>query len=243
MNDALFERELEVFRTEYEGATQHFYADLAIHAAAAQHSQFHAFLNRTPLWWNTCLAALQTASIITIGRIFDQDTPHNLDSLVKIARDHSETLFSKKSLERRILRRGDDRPQWLDGFLVDAYEPTVADFRKIRRLIRDQRKIYEENYRDLRHRLYAHKVVSEPNEVAALFAKTNIDELKRLLAFLASLYQQLWALFFNGRPLTLDAFSKVKGEDVGGHITQQVQSIVDYILKFGPRIGGPLVVD
>jgi len=50
MNDALFERELEIFRTEYEGATQHFYAYLAIHSAAAQHSQFHSFLDRTPLW-------------------------------------------------------------------------------------------------------------------------------------------------------------------------------------------------
>jgi len=181
--------------------------------------------------------------IITVGRIFDQDTPHNLDSLVRLAQEHSEILFSKRSLERRVLRRADDRPQWLDDLLVDAYEPTVADFRKIRKLIRDQRRIYEVKYRDLRHRVYAHKVVSEPNEAAALFAKTNIGELKHLLAFLASLYQQLWTLFFNGRPLDLDAFSKVKGEDIGGRITQQVQSFVDYILKFGPRIGGPSITD
>jgi hypothetical protein len=87
--------------------------------------------------------------------------------------------------------------------------------------------------------LYAHKVVSEPNEAAVLFAKTNIDELKRLLALLASLYQQLWALLFNGKPLTLDAFSKAKGEDVAGYITRQIQRFVDYIL--GPL--GHLVVD
>lgn len=239
MHEKQFEHELEVFRTEYEAATQHFCAYLKIHRAASEHPRFHAFLNRTPLWWNTCLAALQASSIITIGRIFDQSTPHNIDTLIRTAQSNATTLFSKASLEARILGRGQggDRPLWLDGILADAYTPTVEDFRKIRGLIRDQRKIYESNYRELRHQVFAHKVASQPEEITALFAKTNIGELERLLEFLAALYKQLWSLYFNGRTLTLDHLANVKGDEIGRYITQQIQSFVDYILEFGRPAG------
>jgi hypothetical protein len=109
--------------------------------------------------------------------------------------------------------------------VADAYEPTVDDFRKIRTLVRNQRRVYETNYRELRHHWFAHKVVSDPS---VLFAKTNIGELKRLLALLISLYRQLWALFFHGSPFTVDDLSAAKGEDVGSHISQnRIQPVID----------------
>jgi hypothetical protein len=55
------------------------------------------------------------------------------------------------------------------------------------------------NYRDLRHKLFAHKEVADRAEIDALFAKTNIRELQRMFAFLSSLHEALWQLFFNGR--------------------------------------------
>lgn len=58
--EAQFEEELEIFRRESEGATQFFYAYLAIHATAADHEPVHRLLNEAPLFWNTALAALQT---------------------------------------------------------------------------------------------------------------------------------------------------------------------------------------
>jgi len=41
-----FERELEVFRTEAEAGTQFFYADLAVHAVAADHEPVYKLLNK-----------------------------------------------------------------------------------------------------------------------------------------------------------------------------------------------------
>lgn len=64
--------------------------------------------------------------------------------------------------------------------------------------MRKYRKIYEERYRDLRRKFFAHREVSDRAEIDALFGKTNIRELQRLLAFLESLSEALWQLFFNG---------------------------------------------
>ena len=196
--DAQFEHELEIFRTEVAAGTQFFYAYLAVHAVAANRRSVHELLNRAPLFWNTCLAALQMGAFIAQGRVFDQDSAHNLDKDLRIAQDNPQ-MFSRMALGRR--KQGTDlqSPEWLDEYLRNSYEPTPMDFRRIRAHIRKRRKTYESNYRDLRNKVFAHKEVSGQAETAALFGKTNIRELQRLLAFLNSLHEALWQLFFNGR--------------------------------------------
>ena len=192
-----FERELEIFRTEAEGGTQFLYAYLAVHAVAAHRKAVHRLLNEAPLFWNTCLAALQTASFMALGRIFDHDSDHNLSKLLRITQDHPE-IFSKAALGRRKQGNNPEAPMWLTEYLRDSYEPTAHDFRRIRAHVRKRRKIYESNYRDIRHKWFAHKAVSDQTEIAALFVKTNTRELQQLFAFLRSLYEVLWELFFNG---------------------------------------------
>lgn len=195
---AQFERELEVFRTESEAGTQYFYAYLAVHAVAADHESVYKLLNHAPLFWNTSLGALQTAAFIALGRVFDQNSAHNLDKVVRIAQDNAQ-IFSKAALGQRKQGNNPDPPEWLNEYLRDAYEPTPIDFRRIRAHIRKRRKIYENNYRELRHKVFAHKGVSNSAETAALFGKTNIRELQRMFAFLGSLHEALWQLFFNGQ--------------------------------------------
>ena len=45
------------------------------------------------------------------------------------------------------------------------------------------RRIYEANYRDVRHQFFAHKQAAEDAEVAALFSKGTNRELQQLIAF------------------------------------------------------------
>lgn len=196
--DEQFERELELFRTEAEAGAQFFYADLAMHSVAADHKRVLEFLNESPLFWRTCSGALQTATFIARGRVFDTDSPHNVSRLLRIAQDNPQ-IFSKAALGRR--RQGDKakKPEWLDEFLRNAYEARPDDFRRLRAHIKKRRRIWESNYQDLRHKVFAHKALSDRGEIAALFAKTNIRELQRLFAFLESVYEALWHLFFNGR--------------------------------------------
>jgi len=197
-----FERELEVFRTEAEGAAQFFYAWLAVHAAAGDDKDIHRLLNTAPLFWNTALGALQSATFVTLGRIFDSDSAHNLSRLLRMAQDHPQ-IFSKTALGRRKQGTSATPPSWLNDYLRDAYVPKVGDFRRLRAHVGKRRKTYEDKYRDLRHKIFAHKGTSDPAVITALFAKTNIRELQRMLVFLGSLYEALWQLFMNGRKPSL----------------------------------------
>jgi hypothetical protein len=196
--DDEFKRELEIFRRESEEAAQYFYAYISIHAVAAERAQVLEFLNRNPLFWMTCTASLQAASIIALGRIFETGSPHNLGKLIRIARNDLG-IFSKEALEKRKLRMSGLPPERIAEFVKAAYEPSAHDFRHLKALVARYRKIYERNYEQLRHQWFAHKVAAEPEEIAKLFEKTNTGELQRLFAFLSSLHHALWELFFNGR--------------------------------------------
>jgi len=196
--EARFEGELEVFRTEAEAAMQFFYAYLTVNAVAVGHQPVYRLLNTAPLFWNTIRGARQTAAFMALGRVFDQNSPHNLDRLLRIAQDNP-SIFSQASLGARKQGGSPTPPDWLAQYVRDAYVPTPEDFRRLRDHVRKRRTVYEAKYRDLRHRLFAHKRASARADIDALFAKTNIRELQRMLAFLGSLYEALWQLFFNGR--------------------------------------------
>lgn len=196
--EAQFKDALEVFRTEEEAATQFFYAYLSVHGVAAQRRHILHMLNYAPIFWRTVLGGLQTATFVALGRIFDQQSSHNIDRLLRIA-EQNRQIFSKSSLGRR--KQGDSKnpPDWIDEYLRKAYEPTTGDFRKLRSHVRKWRKIYEKNYGQLRDKFFAHKELADQTAVSALFAKTNIRELQRLLIFLGRLHGALWELLENGR--------------------------------------------
>lgn len=138
-----------------------------------------------------------------LGRVFDSDSPHNVNQVLRIAQDNRALLFSKAALGRRKQASKPERPDWLDDFLQSAHEPTADDFRKIKKKVARWRRIYELNYRDVGHEFFAHKQAAEDAEVAALFSKGTNRELQQLIAFLGSLCHALWELFFNGRKLVL----------------------------------------
>jgi hypothetical protein len=200
--ESKFERELEVFRGEAESAVQFFYSESTIHAVAAERRSVLNFLNETPLFWRTCTGALQIATFIAIGRIFDQGSPHNIDRLLHLA-EHNRDMFSKASLAKRKQGTAAERPDWLDEYIEKAYEPTKEDFRRLRRHIKKWRRIYNDRYRDLRHKVFAHKEFAEDIDTAPLWAKTSTRELEKLLAFLVSIHEALWQSFFNGRKPSL----------------------------------------
>lgn len=194
----LFEEELETFRTEAESAAQYLYAYLSIHETARRQKSVHALLNTAPLFWNTNLSALQLGTFIVLGRIFDQNSAHNVDRLLGVAQ-RNIGLFSKSALGLRKQGPSSTPPTWLNEYLSTSYVPEVADFRKLRLLVKKNRVIYEARYRDIRHKLFAHKELSDPAKIGTLFAKTNIRELQRLVTFTGSLYDAIWELYMNGR--------------------------------------------
>ncbi len=234
MQDADFAHELEVFRHEAEAGTQFLYAYLAVHAVAGDHRSVHRLLNKAPLFWNTNLGALQTSMFITLGRIFDPKAKHSVHKLLSTAQNNLQ-LFSKQALGRRKQRESSNAAEWLSDYLRDIHVPTVADFRVLRRQVGDWRRIYVKNYRDLRHRYFAHREVSDNEEVAALFAKTTIIELQELFAFLRALHDALQQLFLNGRPPVIDATRGGRGKTLHDRIASEIQQF----LLAAARVSGP----
>jgi hypothetical protein len=150
-----------------------------------------------PLFWNTSIAALQIAAVIALGRLFDRKADHSVFRLLRLAQDNSN-IFSRDALRARRSRETPNAP-WLADFLARSYTPKPQDFRKLRKAVVAQCAIYDSKYRDIRHKIYAHRTVSTQAEMDALFAKTNIRELQRMLALLNELQVALWELFVNGR--------------------------------------------
>jgi hypothetical protein len=198
-----FKRELEVFRNEAEAASQLLFGYFAVHAIAADRPEVHRLLNTAPLFWNTALHALQLSAHIVLGRIFDQNSPHNIDTVLRLGQQNLE-IFSKEALGARKKAESSNASEWLEEYLKTTYEPTIADFRRLRSHVAKRRKIYDVKYRDIRSKFYAHKQVLEGKEVDALFSKTNVQEIRRLFVFLQALHEALRQLFYNGRKPVLN---------------------------------------
>jgi hypothetical protein len=196
--DIRFQDELEVFSSEVESAGQFLYTYLTIHAVLGENDAVYKTINSARLFWATNLSTLQTSAFVAIGRIFDQSSTHNVDRLLGIAQNNLG-IFGKAELAKRKQGPSKTAPAWFAEYLHQAYVPTDADFKDLRSQVAALRKIYEASYRDLRHRIFAHKEVADPTHVSALFAKTNVQELERLIVSLQGVHDALWQLFHNGR--------------------------------------------
>jgi hypothetical protein len=197
-----FERELEVFRTEEETAQQYFFCYLSVRSLAAKKPDVLAAMNEASLFWATTHHAMLLSAIVALGRIFDQSSRHNINTLMFTA-SRNLAEFSKPALAARKEGAGLTQQQAAD-YLVDKHELNADDIRELRRKIASWRRIYEERYRDVRHKIFAHKNASDIGETNELLAKTNVEELKALFAFLSALYVALWESFYNGREPLLD---------------------------------------
>jgi hypothetical protein len=232
-----FVQELDLFRRECEASSQHLYAYLAIHALAKRRKRVFRALDRSALFWNTVLGALQTSSLITLGRVFDQDTPHNVDVLLRLAQSRP-TMFSRSALATRKHDSNQPKPDWLNDYVAQAYEPTPEDFRRLRAHVGKVRRIYEARYRALRH-VFAHRIADGPDEVAPIIAKANINELKRLISSLLSLYEALFELFWNGRqPIVRKlryAAKPPKGQGVGDRPHERIVAQAEQVLVNSAR--------
>jgi hypothetical protein len=207
----VFANELEVFRKEAEWGIQFFYSYLAVHIIASENKEVLQLLNTASLFWKTVLGSLQTSTFITLGRLFDQRSKHSIDRLLKIA-ESNIAIFSKEALAGRKRRDSSTADEWLNDYLRDVYVPKADDFRRLRRYVKKRRKVYENNCRDIRHKYFAHKEISSKKDVQALFKRTNVREMQKILIFLSQLHEALLELYQNGRkPILRPACYSVKG--------------------------------
>jgi hypothetical protein len=137
------------------------------------------------------------AAFVALGRVFDQDSEHNLDHLMDVAASDL-SIFSKAALRLRKEEANISKQQ-AAAFVENAHELTAADIRLLKGQIRAKRGIYEARYREIRNKVFAHNAVPDVADVSKLFAKTNVNEMKGIFGFLHALQGALDQLFLNGR--------------------------------------------
>jgi len=192
-----FERELEVFRQESDAATQFFYCSRGLNLAAVADGDALRALNDNKPFWATTMAALQHATLSTLGRIFDPEVKanHSVTRLLNTM-GKDRLLFSRAYLSVRkahILAGAD-----LERYLDEAYYPTQDDLKAIKREVGTWRTHYENVYRGLRHRVVAHRDAENADQIDELWSKTNVEALEQLLVNLRHMHQTLYDMYFNG---------------------------------------------
>jgi hypothetical protein len=152
-------------------------------------------------------------------------------------------IFSKQALVRRRQGNNSTKPEWLDEFVSNAYVPNNADFDRLMSRVDKYQRIYTDNYKDVRDKWFAHKVVSGDVETARIWGKGSNPELQRMLAFLTSLHKVLWELFSNGRKpvlrrgrYSIAKMRKIRSTAVTGgpvqeHITREVERFLAAVTK------------
>jgi len=193
-----FRHTLEQVRVDSDACVQFLYAWVAFHAAASKSLQARHAVNENALYWNTVLGALQTSLFIALGRLFDQDKKsHGLHKLLRIAIQERH-IFSKAELAKRKAKESPGA-SWINAYAAAAYVPTLEDLRKLQRYVAKKRSLYTRAYAPIRNKVFAHNGLGSLQKVDALFSRTNLGELQRLVLALRQVHEVLWQYYFNGR--------------------------------------------
>jgi AbiU2 len=181
-----------------------FHTYLEIHKFAAEDRNIYKAINASAPFWNTQLHGLQTTFFIVLARIFDDGKGHSVHKLLATVLKHPE-YFSKNALrERKRAASGEQQPAWLESYISSAWEPAKEDLRKLKNGLRPHAKKFEDLYRPIRHKIFAHQDLKDGEEIAKLMANAIIVEVDELLYFLFHLMETLRQIFYNGRPPQAD---------------------------------------
>jgi hypothetical protein len=193
-----FTQQLENFEHEVRNVARYVYAEMAINHAASKSKILLNRLNKTPRFWLTCNAALQSAAYISLGRIFDTKSPYNVNALLN-SMEKNIQIFERAELEGRKKDLMVSESSFWNDYLDQAYYPTLNDIKNIRKKVAENKKIYERAIKPVRNKYLAHRDTKNREEVNSLYAAGKVNEILILTTFLLQLNETLWQLLMNGR--------------------------------------------
>jgi hypothetical protein len=155
--------------------------------------------NVSPLSWITIRHSMMSSLIMTLGRIFDTDGDAiSIDDLIKSCINELD-LFSKTSLRERKLAQSGFKKEWIDKYMEKVYEPSEKDFQMLRPEINKYKEMYQNYYRPLRHKIFAHNDKGHYGNSSELWGATKGANVVEILDFLEDLKITLQETYENGR--------------------------------------------
>ena len=220
MTSQQYWHDLSLITTDLEKGLQTFYIHRFINQAAVQDKAVSQMLNRRAWFWNMQMLSLQTTLFIVLGRIFDH-TAHSIKKVMTATLEHPE-LFSREALYARRLGDG-PKPDWLENFITEAHEPTIKELQSLETKLQEWTDKFDQCYRPLRNKVFAHRALKQNAAVNKLAQKTNVNELEQLLLFLYDLTTTLEDMFNNGQKPELGNRPFVGGEEIKGATDEILQ--------------------
>ncbi|WP_028886837.1 hypothetical protein [Teredinibacter turnerae] len=187
----------ELFSNEvYQATAAYVFWNKMQNEPAKDEKLLEAF-NKSPLSWIVIRHSMMLSLIMTLGRIFDIDGDSvSIDDLIKSCID-DVSLFSKVKLRERKMMLPGEKP-WLDEYINNAYEPREKDFQMLRPEINKYKKIYQEYYQPLRHKIFAHSDKQHFSNTNELWEATKGANMEDMLNFLEDFKVTLQMVYDNG---------------------------------------------
>ena len=154
--------------------------------------------NQNVYFWRLFEAAFQSRLLIGLRRLFDdgRDT-FSIHKFLNHCRERI-SAFSKQALRSRRSSHPDSN-EWIDDFINDAYEPTLEDFNKFRKLIRDNCSRIKRVYTPAVSKIYAHAIHTDNDTISSMLSDLNFDEMENALNAVWHVYNQVWQIYENGK--------------------------------------------
>ena len=187
------------FSAEYKIVAQSFYTWKLVNNIASKDSKIFESLNENSTTWNIILYSLQSTYFIALRRIFDNDeNAFSADGLLKSCIENISEFGKDKIAERKI---GDssDKPEWLDKYLEGVYQIEQKDIQILRGELSKQKKTYEDKFRSIVNKVFAHREIKYLENSNSLFVGATVGDIEDIINFLFQIDRILFDLFHNGR--------------------------------------------
>src|ERR1700689_4383650 len=157
--EQVFLQRLEALQRDARAAARYAYVGSSINFIANQNPALPPILDRDAGFWNTVLGAMQTSSIVALGRIYDsRKDVLSADRLVKYVITYPG-IFSRAALGAR------KTPE----YAADAFEPRAVDFKPLQDTLDGYTSLYESTIGPIRHKVFAHAGNITNSEMYELF--------------------------------------------------------------------------
>lgn len=172
--------------------------------------------NKNYFFWRIFATAVLSNLFICLGRIYDtHNNSFNFNKFIKLCKKNIGE-FSLQTIEIIKSRSADGRPEWLDEYLANCHNATIADLDDIHSMERSCRKRFSRNYIHMRHKIFAHAEITENDDINKILKQNNINiaEIIEYLNIHWSIYNQIFCLYYNGRKPTLEIIEYGYKQDI-----------------------------
>ena len=194
-------RDYSLIRDDVNAVMVSCYTHRTLNRIAAKDRAIRQKLNRTPDFWRVTSFSLQSTLFIVLARILDHDNDvHSVHQLLNATIAHPE-FFTKDALRARKLSvpGTPPNPPWLDDYIRNAWVPSTANLRALKKALAPYKKNFDATYRPIRHQI-AHLIVKDEQAIADLYSKTLKTDIDEILSFLHNLIQTIRDLAYNAEP-------------------------------------------